>query len=128
MKKKYEIGISLDKTYVYARAFRQPYTLELALTVAQELRPLGERYAVHGCLIDLRGTRSVTSVFEKYEFARKKTEVLGIPRHLKTALLKDADDDSPDFMVTVMRNAGYIFEMFIDERKAIDWLKRTESS
>jgi len=123
MKRDYEIGISPDKTFVYAQAFRQPYTLELALAVARELNPLGKKFGVLGCLIDIRGTKSVTSNFEKYEFAQKQANHVGVPRHWRIALLKDADDDSPNFLETVMKNAGYSFKIFKDKLRAIEWLK-----
>jgi hypothetical protein len=123
MEQQYEIGSSQDRTYVYARAFRQPYTLKLALSLARELNPLGERLGVRGCLLDIRGTTSLSSAVDKYEFAYKEATGVGVPRHWRIALLKDAGDDSPDFMETVMMNAGYVFQIFEDEREAIDWLK-----
>ena len=59
MEKLYEIGSSPDETYVYARAFRHPYTAELARMLAEELVRFGEKLGVLGCLIDIRGTTSV---------------------------------------------------------------------
>jgi len=128
MEEQYEIGSSPDGTYVYARAFRSPYTPELAQTLAGELVPLGEKLGVLGCLIDIRGTASVSSVVDKYEFAYKKAETAGLPRHWRFAFLIDHGDDSPGFSETVMKNAGYMFQIFEDERVAINWLKGAQSS
>ncbi len=128
MEEQYEIGSSPDETYVYARAFRSPYTLELAVTLAGELVPLGEKLGVLGCLIDMRGTTSVSSVTEKYQFAYEESRVAGLPHHWRFAFLIDHGDDSPDFIETVMKDAGYIFQIFEDEREAIDWLKGAQSS
>ena len=128
MEKPYDIGSSPDETYVYARAFRIPYTAELALTVAGELAPIGKELSVLGCLIDIRGTASVSSVVDKYEFAYEKATVAGLPHHWRYAFLKDHGDDSPDFIQTVMSNAGFTLKVFEDERQAIDWLKEAQST
>ncbi len=128
MEKPYEIGSSSDQTYVYARAFRKPYTAEIALTLAEELVHIGEKSGALGCLIDIRGTTSVSSVVEKYEFAYEKATVAGLPRHWRYAFLIDHGDDSPDFIETVMKNAGYMLNVFEDEREAIDWLKEVQTS
>jgi len=126
--KLYEIGISPDETYIYARKFRHPYTVEIALTLAGELVHLGEKLSVLGCFIDIRGTTSVSSVFDKYQFAYEKTTAAGLPHHWRFAFLIDHGDDSPDFIETVMKNAGNMFQIFEDEREAIDWLKGAQSS
>ena len=123
MVKPYEIGSSPDGTYVYARAFRVPYTAQLALTLAGELVHLGKNSDVIGCLIDIRGTTSVSDVADKYYFAYEKTKVAGLPHHWRCAFLIDQGDDSPDFIETVMYNAGYLLKLFEHEREAIDWLK-----
>ena len=128
MEKLYEIGSSPDETYVYARAFRHPYTAELARTLAGELVRFGEKLGVLGCLIDIRGTTSVSSVVEKYEFAYKNATGAGLPHHWRYAFLIDHGDDSPDFIETVMKNAGYVFQIFEDECEAIDWLKGAQAS
>ncbi len=127
MEQQYETGSSPDGTYVYARAFRQPYTLELAEKVAWEINPLAEKLGARGCLLDMRGTTSASSATDKYEFAYKKADVLGVSRRWKIALLRDAGEDSWDFTATVMTNAGYNFQLFEDERKAVDWLRGARS-
>ena len=120
----YEIGCSPDNTYVYARAFNIPYTAELALTVAEKLVGLGKKSDVLGCVIDIRGTWSVSSILDKYIFAYKKASFVGLPRHWKLAFIMDHDsNDSPEFIEIVMRNAAYMFKIFEDECKAVDWIK-----
>ena len=127
MEKLYEIGSSPDETYVYARAFRHPYTAELARSLAEELVRFGEKQGVVGCLIDIRGTTSVSSVVEKYEFAYKNATGSGLPHRWRYAFLMDQGDDSPDFIETVMKNAGYVFQIFKNEDEAIEWLKGAQS-
>ena len=79
-----------------------------------------------GCLIDIRGTKSVTSVVDKYVFAYNKTKELGLPYHWKYAFIKDQGDDSLQFIETVMHNAGYLFRTFGEESIAVDWLRGTQ--
>ena len=123
--KPYEIGISLDGTYVYARSFRVPYTQKIALTLAAEFVRLGNEHDITRCFIDVRGNTSVSSVSDQYVFAHKKASTTGLPRHWKFAFLKDRGDDSRDFIEIAMQNAGYDFKLFENEPEAIDWLKRT---
>ena len=98
-------------------------TLKLVLSVALELKDLDSELDARACLLDIRGTTSEISVTEKYDFAYEKTGEIGVPRMARIALLKDPGDNSPDFMETVMRNAGFTFRIFVDEREAIDWMK-----
>lgn len=127
MKELYETGISPDGTYYYARAFRVPYTAEIAIAVAGELLHLGDKKGIFGCLIDIRGTTSVSSVLDKYKFAYEKTKFMNLPHRWRFAFLKDQVDDSPDFIETVMQNAGFLLKIFENEHDAIDWLKGAQS-
>ena len=122
MEKPFETGFSSDGTYLYARKFRVPFTAVVAQTLATEFSQHGEKLNVLGCLFDIRGTKSVTNVVEKHSFAFKKAKEVGLPRHWKYAFIKDQDDDSLEFIETVMLNAGYMFRTFEDESKAVDWL------
>lgn len=123
MDEPYEIGSSTDGTYVYARAFRVPYTAELAVQLAVELVHLGNKLGTKECLIDIRGTTSVSGVHDKYSFAYERTTVAGLPHHWRYAFLKDHGDGSPDFIETVMHNAGYKLKIFENEPEALKWLK-----
>ncbi len=105
MKKPYEIGTSPKRTYLYARSFQTPFTAEIAQTLAREFLLLGEDLDVSGCLIDIRGTRSVSSVVEKYNFAYKDTAEIGLPRRWRYAFIKDHGDKSLEFIELVMTNA-----------------------
>lgn len=127
MEKPYQIGSSPDRTYIYARKFQQPYTAELAQTLMAKLVRLGENLGILGCLIDIRGTKSVSSVSDKYEFAYNKAPAASLPHLWRYAFLVDQGDDSPNFVETVMINAGYMFQIFDDELEAVKWLKAAQS-
>lgn len=128
MEKLYETGVSSDGVYLYARTFHTPFTAAVAQALATEFVQLGETLNVLGCLIDIRGTKSVSSVMEKYDFAYQKTNEIGLPRRWKYAFIKDHGDDSLDFITTVMLNAGYVFRTFEDESIAVDWLRGVRAS
>jgi len=128
MEKPYEIGVSPDETYIYARVFKQPYTAQLAFKIAEEMVAFRKILTILGCLIDIRGTKSVSSVVDKYKFAHEKAPTIGLPRHWQIAFLIDEGDDSPDFIETVMKNAGYMFQVFNNEHEALDWLRRSISN
>ena len=123
MEPPYEIGYSPDKSYVFVRAIRQPFTSQLAQTIARELIPLGAKMGINSYLLDLRGTQSGTSPVEKHKFAYKDADGLGVLRQMKTAILKDPDDHSPDFLETVMHNAGFNLQIFDNESQALNWLQ-----
>jgi hypothetical protein len=94
----------------------------------KELIQQGRELDIQGCLIDIRGTRSESSVTDKFNFAYKNAATAQLPRHWRYAFLIDSGDDSPNFIETVMKNAGYQFQIFEDETIAIDWLKGKTSS
>ena len=126
MERPFETGVSSDNTYLYARKFQAPFTATFAQILATEFTQLGEKLNVLGCLIDIRGIKSVSSVIEKYNFTYQKTTEIGLPRHWKYAFIKDQGDDSLQFIETVMHNAGYLFRTFEDESIAVDWLQGTQ--
>lgn len=125
-KKPYEVGISPDGRYYYAHAFRVPYSLKIGMAVVGEFLKLGDKESVLGCLLDIRGTKSISSAVDKYNFAYEKANLIGLPHIWRIALLKDPADDSPDFIETVMQNAGFSFKIFESEPEAIGWIKEKQ--
>ncbi len=123
MKKLYELGKSPDGSYIYVRSIKQGVTLDLAVRFTDECTTLGEQSDLNRCLIDMRGTTSISSVSGKYEFAYNKAREVGLSHKWKMALLKDDGDTSPDFLQTVMDNAGWRFKLFVDNGLAEAWLK-----
>ena len=122
MKELYKTGCSSDKKYVYAHTFTVPYTPEIAFSLAKELVALGKENGAHGCLIDIRGAQYKSSVMDKYKFAYEKASLADLPKNWRYAFIIDTGHNSPKFIETVMKNAGYMFEVFEDEQQAIDWL------
>lgn len=116
MTEPYEIGHSPDHNYIYARDFQQPYTVELAFKLAGDMVRFSEGLEVQKCLVDISGTTSVSNVVNKYKFAYEKAPDLGLPHHWRIAFVITQGDKSPDFIETVMKNAGYFFSAFLTIR------------
>ena len=72
----------------------------------------------------MRGRISRSGTLGKYRYAHAVANQSGLTRDWKVALLKDRGDETPDFLETVMVNAGYAFLIFEDEEEAFDWLGR----
>ena len=123
MKKPYEIETSADGDYFYVHTFREAYTAEIAQMLAVDLVNSGTQEDVVGCLIDIRGAQTVSSITDKYQFAYERARSLGLPHQWRIAFLMEEGGEPQRFIETVMRNAGYDFKVFHDESSAIDWLK-----
>lgn len=126
MSRAYEVGVSEDGKYVYARVTRQTITLVLAEAFTRELTKLGGASGIRRCLVDVRGARSVAGVSGEYQYAYEKAEMSGFTHQWRMAVLKDRADTSHDFLQTVMDNAGRMFKLFNDEAEAVAWLTQTE--
>lgn len=122
MRKKYEVGVSPDGTYVYVRNLRAKISLDLAMRFTSEFVALGNEHGIRLCLLDMRGTSSITGVAGKYQFAYEKADSAGLTRDWHMALLKDPDNNTFDFLETVMRNTSRSLKIFSDEDKAMAWL------
>jgi hypothetical protein len=117
-----------DGGFVRVGSIRGPVTVELASSFMKEAVAVGDRLGVCRCLLDIRGTTSASGVVGKYRFAYERARELGLSPQWRIAVLKDRGDDSPDFIETVMTNAGLSCRIFEDEAAAVGWLSEKESS
>lgn len=122
MRKKYELGVSADKSYVFVSNLRSKISLDLAMRFTTEFVALGKEAGVNRCLLDMRGTSSITGVAGKYQFAYEKANSTGLTREWRMALLKDPKNTTFDFLETVMRNTSRSLKIFEDEAEALAWL------
>lgn len=122
MRSQYEMGISPDGSYIYVRNFRAKISLDLAIRFTTEFVALGNEHGIRLCLLDMRGTSSITGVAGKYQFAYEKADATGLTRDWHMALLKDPGNTTFDFLETVMRNTSRSLRIFSDEPKAMAWL------
>lgn len=122
MRKKYEVGVSTDGSYIYVRHLRAKISLDLAMRFTADFVALGQEHGIRRCLLDMRGTSSITGVAGKYQFAYEKADTVGLTRDWRMAVLKDPKDTSFDFLETVMQNTSRSLKVFEDEAVAMEWL------
>ncbi len=123
MRKDYETQLAPDESHVYVRVKCPKITLKLTEAITRDITQMGENIGLSRCLVDVRGSRSVTGVQGDYQYAYERAESAGLTRRWKMAVLKDVNDPSLDFLQTVMGNSGLLFKLFVDEGRAMDWLK-----
>ncbi|MFC1816812.1 hypothetical protein ACFL0M_12975 [Thermodesulfobacteriota bacterium] len=100
-----------------------PLVKELALSFTRDAIQLAKKHGIDAILLDVRGQRTVDGVYNQYDYACKLQE-LGMTPWTRIAVLADPDDNSHDFFETVTRNRGFHFQLFRDELKAHDWLRK----
>lgn len=127
MGKGYEVSIAPDQSHVYLRVTRRSISLKFADAFTRALTSMGDSAGLNRCLIDVRGSCSSAGVAGEYQYAYADAENSGLSREWRIALLKDSSDETHDFLLTVMRNAGWMFRYFEDDAmdKAVAWLKQS---
>lgn len=118
---KYTVSLSSDKKYVIVFVVG-PMTTELALIVGKEANALATEFNIFAYLYDLRKSRNVQSSLRNYEFGYKEMESAGLNKLGQIALLTDLEDQSHDFIETILKNNGYNVRIFKNEEEAIAWL------
>ena len=117
-----EITVSNSGKYLNCRVL-VPITAEIARQMAQEIQQFSDQIGIESRLVDVRGVRNVSSVSKNYDFGYGELEEQGVARAPKGAVLIAAGDDSHDFAVVVIQNAGFNARKFTDEAAAIAWLE-----
>lgn len=120
---KYKIHAAPSGKYVVCEVF-EPVTTEFALEFGKATVDESHRLGLNRQLYDVRTVRNISSVYHNYDFAYKDMEVLELESDNRAAILVAPTDRTHDFVEVVSRNAGYNVKVFIDEKKAIEWLER----
>jgi hypothetical protein len=115
-----DVSVAPSGEYLVARVAGEINT-EIALEMGRQLETLAHETGINNRLIDLRGTPNTQSVVHNYDFAYKDLEEI-VDRGTKAAVLVSPGDDSHDFIMVAVRNAGFNGRMFLDEAAAIAWL------
>ena len=116
------ISIPENKDYVLVR-LQTDVSKELAMAFTRGATSLAKENDIMKILIDIRGFDSVSKVVEKYEFAYDAGLKLGLTPQWKVAMIRDEDKEDMQFFETVMRNAGFNYRMYTDEKEALTWLE-----
>lgn len=118
----YTIAASESGSYIRVTVTGE-MTRELAADAGINATKLGDEAGVARYLYDMRESRNAESVLSNYQFANDDMPQLDLNRAARVALLVAEDDRSHDFVVTAIRNAGFLTRLFEDESEAIAWLE-----
>jgi hypothetical protein len=121
-----EITVSKSDKYLICRVLA-PITAEVARQMALEVQQFSEQLGIAARLVDVRGVRNISSVSKNYDFGYGDLEEQGVARAPKGAILTAAGDDSHDFAVVVIQNAGFNARKFTDEAEAVAWLESDDA-
>jgi hypothetical protein len=117
-----EITLAESGNYQIVRV-SESVSAEIARELAVRTEAFMAQTGVQNRLFDLRGTENVAAVSQNYDLAYKDLDEMGIDRGIKSAILVDPEDESHDFAVLVLRNAGFNARKFVDEPTAVAWLE-----
>jgi len=118
----YMISPSEDRNYIILKV-RADMTSELAIKQNLEAHALGDELGITRYLVDATESKNIDSINDTYRFANEEMQVSsGINKSAIVAILVSPEDDSHDFVETVMRNAGLNVRLFRDRELAIRYL------
>jgi hypothetical protein len=126
----YTVSLSADGSYVH---YCSQTSSRTGADMAERLRAatiLGAGHQVTRIMFDARGagTAFQTPIAAQYEYAYHQARELGLTRMWRIAMLVPLGDRSYDFLETALINAGYVAQLFNDERQAVEWLKGESDS
>lgn len=115
------ISLSEDKNYIILKYVgeisRQP-----ALKVTEEAHMFGSRKGIKHYLVDVTEAVNVENLLENYDFAYDDLAQANIDRSACIAMLVNPDDQTHDFVETLLINAGHDVKLFRDRDTAINYL------
>jgi hypothetical protein len=117
-----EITVSHSGNYVYCRV-KGPINAESARQMSTEIQQFCDQAGIEARLIDVREACNILSVSNNYDLGYRDLEQQGVGRAHKAAILVSPGDDSHDFALLVIRNAGFNAQKFTDEEEAVRWLE-----
>jgi hypothetical protein len=117
-----EMSVAESGSYIYCRV-EGPINAELARQMSNEIQQFCDQAGIEARLIDVREARNMLSVSNNYDLGYRDLDQQGIGRAHKAAILVSPGDDSHDFALLVIRNAGFNARKFTDEQEAIKWLE-----
>jgi hypothetical protein len=118
----YTINPSADGKYIILKYWGE-LSRKLSIERVIEAHALGEKLGINCYLVDLTEARNIDTIPELYEYAYKDTKsASGLNLKARVALLVDPDDQSHDFVETVLRNAGHNVTLFRDRESALSHL------
>lgn len=90
-----------------------------AFQFTTESYKLGKRLGITKYFVDLRNSRNIQKVGDKYHLVNQ--DLINVPeinKGAKVSCIVNPDDHSHDFIETLMRNSGFNFTIFRDINEA----------
>lgn len=118
----YTIKPSEDGKYIVLKHWGE-INSEIALTRNLEAHALGAELGITRYLVDGTEAENVDTVLKNYKFAYKEMKIpSSINQNARVAMLVSPEDQSHDFVETVLINAGLNVTLFRDRELAIQHL------
>ena len=117
------ISLSEDKSYVILKYVGE-ISREPVLKITEEAHRFGSRQGVKHYLVDVTEAVNVESLMGNYDFAYDDLDQADIDRSACIAMLVDPNDQTHDFVETLLINAGHGVRLFRDRETAIKYLHK----
>ncbi|MFZ1288892.1 MAG: hypothetical protein WAR79_02290 [Melioribacteraceae bacterium] len=101
---------------------RGEITSEKGMMTNKAAYKLGKENGINKYLVDITEARNVNHISQNYDFAYKDMNNELFDRFAKVAFLVDPADHSHDFLEIVLRNAGFIVQLFRNKEEALAFL------
>ena len=119
---KYKINVSGDSTYIIVK-YSGNITRDIALKSTIESHVLGRKHSISNFLLDAKSAHNDGSFLDNYSFAYEDLKKANINKVACVALIVDPEDNSHNFLETVLRNAGHNVTLFRHWESAVHYLK-----
>lgn len=94
---------------------------QVGLVLAQKATDIASKNQCSKILCDYTAMKVTASTLDIYEYPSLAIQ-MGVPRHIKVAVVYSTDEKSHKFWETVNRNAGFVARVFTLHDEAIKWL------
>ena len=107
----YHVSLTENKKHLIC-VVTGKFSADQAKLFAEEAGKLALETGCRRLLFDVRNARNTSDIFQNYDFAFDAGDHLIHQSDTRTAILVSPEDDSHDFMETVMSRAGYTTRVF----------------
>lgn len=115
------ISLSEDSAYIILK-YVGTISRELALKATEEAHQFGRKHGVKHYLVDVTEAVNVENLMGNYDFAYDDLANAKIDRTACIAMLVNPNDQTHDFVETLLINAGHDVKLFRDRDAANQYL------
>jgi hypothetical protein len=120
---KYEIALADDGSYIRNTVFVD-MTNELVEGFLGDIYRISEESGIFKHLADVSRVHSTQSIADMYWLSYEVFQSSPVFKILEIAILTHPDDQSHDFIETLLINIGVMGKIFRNEDDALSWLKK----